>query len=288
MQGCCERPSSGHTRRRGLRSPTRNSYHGVDIDSREVALNPAPLSLDRQQDWWNRRTVADDGLVTDHRAPGSSTPDAASTVDEFRGDPAVQDEWDRRYAERSQLWSGRPNGALVAEVAGLPPGRVLDVGCGEGADAVWLARSGWDVTALEVSAIALERAAGHARDAGLAIRWVHAELAEAMLPPGSFELVSAQYPALLRTPDAASERALLAAVAPGGLLLLVHHAGMETQPVHDSGFDPIDYVWPSMVAALLDDDWVLELEEQRPRVVPDGGAGAHHVDDLVVRVRRIR
>jgi 2-polyprenyl-3-methyl-5-hydroxy-6-metoxy-1,4-benzoquinol methylase len=81
----------------------------------------------------------------------------------------VRAEWDNRYSDRQQLWSGQPNGSLVAEVAGLTPGRVLNVGCGEGADAVWLARRGWDVTALEVSGVALERAAGHARDAGLAV-----------------------------------------------------------------------------------------------------------------------
>ncbi|MFJ1705565.1 class I SAM-dependent methyltransferase [Kitasatospora sp. NPDC088346] len=196
--------------------------------------------------------------------------------------------WDDRYADRQQLWSGRPNGALVAETAGLAPGRVLDVGCGEGADAVWLARGGWDVTGLEVSGVALERAARHAEDAGLAVHWVHAELTGAGLAPGSFDLVSAQYPALLRTPDAAAERALLAAVAPGGVLLLVHHAGMETREADDSGFDPADYVWPSMVTALLDEDWVVEVDEQRPRVAPDGGAGAHHTDDLVLRARRLR
>ncbi|MGW3989900.1 class I SAM-dependent methyltransferase [Streptomyces sp. NPDC004830] len=206
----------------------------------------------------------------------------------YAGDPAVRAEWDDRYADRQQLWSGRPNGALVAEVAGLAPGRVLDVGCGEGADALWLARGGWDVTALDVSGVALERAAGHAREAGLTVRWVHAELTEAALPPGSFDLVSAQYPALLRTPEAAAERALLVAVAPGGVLLLVHHAGMDTREAHESGFDPADYVWPSTVAALLDDDWVVEVDEQRPRVAPPGGAGAHHTDDLVLRVRRLR
>ncbi len=210
---------------------------------------------------------------------------------DYVGDPEVQATWDTRYAEREQLWSGQPNGALVAEVAGLQPGRVLDVGCGEGADAVWLARNGWDVTALEVSGLALRRAAEHARDAGVAIRWVHAELAEADLPPGSFDLVSAQYPALLRTPDAVAERALLAAVAPGGALLLVHHAGMDERHDHDdheASFDPADYVWPTMVAALLDDDWKVEVDEQRPRVVPDGGAGAHHADDVVLRARRLR
>ncbi|MEU8764214.1 class I SAM-dependent methyltransferase [Streptomyces sp. NPDC048659] len=208
--------------------------------------------------------------------------------DGYVGDPAARAEWDGRYADRQQLWSGRPNGALVAEVAGLAPGRVLDVGCGEGADAVWLARGGWDVTALEVSGVALERAAGHARDAGVDVRWVHAGLTEAALPPASFDLVSAQYPALPRTPDASAERALLAAVAPGGVLLLVHHAGMETREAHESGFDPADYVWPAMVAALLTDDWKVEVDEQRPRVVPEGGAGAHHADDVVLRARRLR
>jgi SAM-dependent methyltransferase len=227
--------------------------------------------------------MADDGQMTNDIAP-----DSPSSADSYVGDPAVQAEWDKRYTEQDQLWSGRPNGALVAEVAGLTPGRVLDVGCGEGADAVWLASGGWDVTALEVSGVALERAAGHARAAGVAVRWVHAGLAEAALPAAAFDLVSAQYPALLRTPDAAAERALLAAVAPGGVLLLVHHAGMDTQPVHNSGFDPVDYVWPPMVAALLDDDWLVERDEQRPRIAPDGGAGAHHTDDVVLRARRLR
>jgi SAM-dependent methyltransferase len=232
--------------------------------------------------------MSDDGSVTDDMDPGSPVSDFPSPTEGYVGDSAVQAEWDARYAAREQMWSGQPNGALVAEVAGLTPGRVLDVGCGEGADAIWLASNGWDVTALEVSGVALDRAARHARDAGVAVRWVHAGLAEGALPPGSFDLVSAQYPALLRTPHAAAERALLAAVAPGGVLLLVHHAGMDTQHVHDGGFDPADYVWPPMVAALLDDDWEVERDEQRPRIAPEGGAGARPVDDLVLRARRLR
>jgi SAM-dependent methyltransferase len=226
--------------------------------------------------------------MTDDTVAGPPSSDAPSPVDGYVGDPEVQAHWDSRYADREQLWSGRPNGALVTEVAGLTPGRVLDVGSGEGADAIWLARAGWDVTGLEVSGVALERAVAHARDAGVAVRWVHAGLVEAALAPASFDLVSAQYPALLRTPDAAAERALLAAVAPGGVLLLVHHAGMDAQHTDEGGFDPSDYVWPSMVAELFDDNWEVELNEQRPRISPEGGAGAHHTDDVVLRARRLR
>jgi SAM-dependent methyltransferase len=196
------------------------------------------------------------------------------------------------------MWSGRPNGTLVVEIAALTPGRVLDIGCGEGADAIWLAGHGWDVTALDVSGVALERAAAHAAAAGVTVHWVHAGLVEAALPSGSFDLVSAHYPVLLRTPDATAERLLLDLVAPGGVLLVVHHAGMADRHDHGHGdhhdhdaaddFDPDDYVWPAQVAAVLHDDWVVEVDELRPRVAPESGAGAHHSDDLVLRARRLR
>src|SRR5919112_1505491 len=136
----------------------------------------------------------------------------------------IEQEWNERYAGINQIWSGEPNQALVTEVSELPPGRALDVGCGEGADAVWLAQRGWDVTGLDVSGVALDRARLHARDAGVVVRWVRAGLVEAGLPDRGFDLVSAQYPALLHTFDHAPERALLSAVAPGGTLLVVHHA----------------------------------------------------------------
>jgi SAM-dependent methyltransferase len=239
-----------------------------------------------------QRTSATTTSATTSATPTSATTSAA---DGYVGDLDVRADWDERYAEQDRLWSGQPNGSLVAEVAGLAPGRVLDVGCGEGADAIWLARNGWDVTALEVSGVALERAAGHARDAGADVRWVHAGLAEAALAPSSFDVVSAQYFVLQRTSDAAAERALLAAVAPGGVLLLVHHAGMDSgEHGHGHGdarehdFDPDDYVWPAMVAALLDERWAVEVDERRARRAPESGAGARDVDDVVLRARRLR
>jgi SAM-dependent methyltransferase len=194
-------------------------------------------------------------------------------------------EWDARYAAADKVWSGNPNGALLTEVTGLRPGRALDVGCGEGADAVWLAGHGWEVTALDVSQVALDRAALHARQAGVQVRWVRAGLVEASLSPGAFDLVSAQYPALRRTPTGEAERALLAAVAPGGLLLVVHHEDVDVDHARAHGFDPADYVQPADVAALLDDDWHVEVDETRPRTV-EAGAGAGHTLDRVLRARR--
>lgn len=196
-------------------------------------------------------------------------------------------EWDERYAGATRVWSGQPNGALVAEVSQLPPGRALDVGCGEGADAVWLAAKGWKVTALDVSQVALGRAARHAAEAGAEVTWRHAGLVEAEIPAATFDLVSAQYPALLHTPNDDAEHALLSAVAPGGLLLVVHHADVDSDSAKAHGFDPADYVSPADVAALLDDSWQVEVDERRPRQV-SGGAGAHHSHDVVLRGRRLR
>lgn len=221
---------------------------------------------------------------TSRRLPVSdvASEDQAEAASAETGDA----EWDARYASTEQVWSGRPNGALVAEVAELASGRALDVGCGEGADAVWLDRQGWEVTALDVSRVALERAALHARKAGADVRWVHAGLVEALLPPGTFDLVSAQYPALRRTPGHSAERSLLAAVAPGGTLLVVHHADVDVEQARAHGFDPADYVGPADVAALLDDDWQVEVDEKRPRHISAGG-GSHHTQDLVLRARRL-
>ena len=201
---------------------------------------------------------------------------------------AVDDaqEWDTRYGRADRVWSGRPNGSVVAEVADLAPGSALDVGCGEGADAVWLALRGWRVTALDVSGVALQRGREAAEAAGAEVEWVHAGLVEAALPGGSFDLVSVQYPALRRTPGNDAVRALLEAVAPGGTLLVVHHADVDGAHALSRGFDPEDYVSSDDVAEALGSGWKLELRERRPRDVPPSGGGTHHTHDLVLRAVR--
>jgi len=141
------------------------------------------------------------------------------------GAQAQAAEWDARYTERDGArWSGHPNGRLVAEVADLAPGRALDVGCGEGADAIWLARRGWAVTAIDISDAAVSRAREAARLAGAAVRWVRGEALRTPPPAASFDLVSMQYPALPEATGEAAVRALLGTVRHGGLLLAVYHA----------------------------------------------------------------
>jgi SAM-dependent methyltransferase len=101
------------------------------------------------------------------------------------------------------MWSGRPNDVLVLEVSDLPPGRALDVGCGEGADANWLAARGWRVTGVDVSQIALDRAAAAAWEAGVAVEWVRADVTVEPPAAGAYDLVSVHYPALPKSPDGA-------------------------------------------------------------------------------------
>jgi SAM-dependent methyltransferase len=133
--------------------------------------------------------------------------------------------WEEHYCRREQVWSGRPNPVLV-EVAGtLPAGTALDLGCGEGGDAVWLAGLGWRVTAVDVSATALGRATIAAASAGVEdnIDFRRHDLARAF-PTGTFDLVSAQYlQSPLEFPRDRVLRAAARAVAPGGLLLIVEH-----------------------------------------------------------------
>ena len=173
------------------------------------------------------------------------------------------------------------------------PGRALDVGAGEGGDAVWLAEQGWKVTASDVSQRALDRVDVEAKRRGLHVERHHAD-ANALdaYEAAAFDLVSAQYASIPRTPDGRGVRNLLHAVAPGGRLLVVGHdlepmrAPIDTA-AHSRGFDPDAYVRVDDFAAALADSpaWDIEVHEKRPR--PAGAASAaHHVDDIVLRARR--
>lgn len=206
------------------------------------------------------------------------------------GAGAGEEFWDARYRESDRIWSGDPNAALVAEVTDLPPGRALDLGCGEGGDAIWLALRGWHVTATDISGVALERAALHARDAGVpegAVEWQRHDLAESF-PEGAFDLVSASY---LHTPGDMPREAILrraaAAVVPGGVLLVTGHA--DPGPFDPPAHHDMHFPTPRDVLASLElpsDTWQVERAEafERTQKGPDGRPGLRN--DNVLRVRR--
>lgn len=206
---------------------------------------------------------------------------------------ANQDDWDHRY-QGDQMWSGNPNGTLVNETIGLTPGCALDVGAGEGADALWLTEQGWSVTATDISRRALARVAAEAERRGVHVECHHTD-ANALdaFEAAAFDLVSAQYASIPRTPDNRAVRNLLNAVAPGGTLLVVSH-DLEAMraPVdplaHNRPFDPDSYVRVDDFAAALASSpaWAIEVHEKRPR--PAGAASAsHHVNDIVLRARHL-
>jgi thioredoxin reductase/SAM-dependent methyltransferase len=206
--------------------------------------------------------------------------------------PANESDWDHRYGG-AQLWSGNPNGALVKEASGLTPGRALDVGAGEGGDALWLAAQRWTVTASDVSRRALGRISAEAGRRGLRVECHHADAnGRDPFETASFDLVSAQYASIPRTPDGRGVRNVMNAVAPGGTLLIVGHdlEPMRTPavaPEHSRPFDPDAYVRVDDFAAAIAGSpaWDIELHEKRPR--PAGAASAaHHVHDIVLRARR--
>jgi SAM-dependent methyltransferase len=196
-------------------------------------------------------------------------------------------EWNARYTERAgAMWSGRPNGRLVAEVAELTPGRALDVGCGEGADAIWLAGRGWAVTAIDVSDVAVGRARDAAARNGATVEWIAGDALQSPLPARAFDLVSLQYPALPKAAGDPAVRRLLDTAREGGLLLAVYHDLDHDHREHMKarGTDPDDYVGADDLVALLADDFTLELHEVAPRVDPP--PGTPHVADVIIRARR--
>jgi len=226
-----------------------------------------------------------------------------------------QEFWDERYRSSHRLWSGEPNLQLVAEVADLPPGTALDVGSGEGADAIWLARRGWQVTGADISPVALERAAARGAGAGPPVSgrltWRHADLVAAALrrapdapppaaPPGPaeaggieilqaghFGLISAQYLHLPPAPRAALIGALAGAVAPGGTLLVVGHDPSDLQTTVPRPPDPELFATPAGLAALLDPAaWEVVTSEARPREVTDPDGRPATIRDAVLRARR--
>ncbi|MFF9489610.1 SAM-dependent methyltransferase [Streptomyces sp. NPDC014676] len=197
--------------------------------------------------------------------------------------------WDDVYAARPAATDPRPNVRLTETLADLPPGDVLDLGCGAGGDALWLARQGWRVTAVDVSAVAVERLTSLTVSHGLADRITarRHDLRESF-PEGEFDVVCAHY---LHTPLDLDRVAVLRraahALRPGGRLLVVDHGS--TAPWSWNQDPDVRYPAPREVAADIALDpaaWTVERADSPRRVAtgPDGRTA--EVTDHVLIVRR--
>ncbi len=222
----------------------------------------------------------------------------AADFDAAEGDPAAwpqvapADYWEERYAGAGRVWSGAVNGVLSEVAASLPPGRALDLGCGEGADVIWLARRGWAVTGVDISPTAIRRAAEAARAAGLEAdraRFLAADLAA--VPDGDYDLVTASF---LHSPVALSREEILRQAAqrvtPGGHLLITSHAGFplgaDVAHGHEHRFPVPGEEWEQL--ALDPAEWELLVAEVRTREKPGPDGRPVSLDDVVTLARRRR
>lgn len=200
----------------------------------------------------------------------------------------AQQFWEDRYRSVQRAWSGRVNPRLVEVATGLPTGRALDLGCGEGADALWLAEHGWQVVAVDVSATALQRAteAASARKLLTHIDFQRHDLNESF-PQGMFDLISAQYfhsPARLDRETVLRRAA--GRVSQGGVLLIVDHGAAPPWARHDDHhFAGIEEVLASL--QLEANQWMQLRTEaaDREMVGPNGEVGT--MTDNIMALRRV-
>lgn len=194
-------------------------------------------------------------------------------------------DWDQRYSGSELVWSAEPNRFLVAEVAVLPPGRALDLGCGEGRNAIWLAEQGWQVTGVDFSQVGLEKASRISVERGVEVSWVQADLAEYEPAGGPFDLVAMLY---LHLP-AAQRRHVLArasqALAFGGTLLVVGHDLLNLSQGHGGPQDPEVLYSPDDIERELQ-GLLIERAESVLRPITVDGREVNAVD-VLVRAKRL-
>jgi SAM-dependent methyltransferase len=193
--------------------------------------------------------------------------------------------WNRRYAKAELVWSARPNRFLQAEAAWLTPGRALDVACGEGRNAVWLAERGWRVVGVDFSDVGLTKAEHLAGERGVHVEWVQADVREYEPAAGAYDLVVVLYLHL-----AADERRCVlarsaSAVAAGGTLLVVGHDATNPAEGHGGPQDPAILFTADEVAGELP-GLAIERAERVTRSVATAAGEAQAMDALVRAKRR--
>jgi SAM-dependent methyltransferase len=192
-----------------------------------------------------------------------------------------REDWNRKHGEAGLLFGAEPNRFLVAETAGLTPGRALDLACGSGRNAVWLAAQGWAVTGAEFSDVALEQARGLAAERGVDVHWVEADLREWEPPAGEFDLVVALYLQLPAEQLAPIMERAAEAVAPGGTLLVVGHHSDNLERGSGGPKDIRVLFTPEQITASLG-----PLEVEKAEAVLRPVEGERDAIDALVRARR--
>ncbi len=193
-----------------------------------------------------------------------------------------REDWDARYASVENLWAARPNRFLVAEVEGLTPGRALDLACGEGQNAIWLASLGWEVTGVDYSEVAVAKARARAEREGVHVDFVCADLLDYRPDPGAFDLVLNLY---LHIPADGRRRVLAAAsaaLAPGGTFLFVGHDLLNMTDGVGGPSDPDLLCTPDQLASELHG---VEIEKAE-RVLRDVRGETRDAIDALVRAKR--
>ena len=192
--------------------------------------------------------------------------------------------WDERYGAGELVWGAGPNRFLVDEVTDLRPGTALDVACGEGRNAIWLASVGWQVVGVDFSPVGLEKARRLATQQGVTVDWVQADLTT-WEPPCTYDLVAVMYLHLPRDLRHNVLARMARAVAPGGTLLVVAHDLSNLSEGFGGPQDPAVLYGPDDV--LGDVGSLLMIERagrvRRPVTTPEGEAIAI---DVLVRARR--
>ncbi|HUY48070.1 MAG TPA: class I SAM-dependent methyltransferase [Streptosporangiaceae bacterium] len=193
-----------------------------------------------------------------------------------------QQQWDERYAIADLVWSAEPNRFVAAELAALAPGRALDLGAGEGRNAIWLAERGWQVTAVDFSAVGLGKAAKLAASRGVNPTWVQADLLEYEPEQAAYDLVLVAYLHLTAASFADVLRRASAALAPGGTLLVVGHDRDNIAQGYGGPQDPGILHTAESVVAALPGLRIVRAEQVRRPVHEDGPVAI----DTVVRAER--
>ncbi|GAA0418970.1 hypothetical protein Acor_28580 [Acrocarpospora corrugata] len=197
-----------------------------------------------------------------------------------------KDYWDRHWRQGRPGSMNPPNPYLARETGGLTPGTALDAGCGGGAEAIWLAANGWQVTAADISSEALARAAERAA-ASERLRWVEADLS-VWSPGARFDLVMTHYahPAM---PQLEFYDRIAGWVAPGGTLLIVGHLHTPGATGHGHHPPAEASATSAAITARMDDmAWEIVTAEEHLRTLTAHGGQAVPLHDVVVRATRRR